>query len=91
MSDLFRDRATIVWAALVAATCVSFALGSSHGSAGGAVEAATAGVLAIAFLKVRYVGLEFMEIRAAAPALRVAFEGWVLLVGGVVVALYLFA
>jgi hypothetical protein len=91
MADLFRHRTTLVWAALVAATCVSWILGTSHGVEAGGVEAATAVVLAIAFLKVRYVGLEFMELRGAATPLRAAFEGWVLLVGGTVVALYLLA
>lgn len=88
MTDLFRHRATVVWAALVAATVLSWILGTP---AGNGVQAATAGALAIAFVKVRYVGLDFMELRGAAAALRVAFEAWVLLVGGTVVGLYVLA
>jgi hypothetical protein len=91
VNDLFRHRATVVWAALVGATCLSWALGASHGLEQGGVEAATAAVLVIAFVKVRYVGLEFMELRGAAMSLRAAFEAWVLLVGATVVALYLLA
>ena len=85
MTALFRHRQTVVYLALVAATCVSFALGSSHGLEGGGVEVATAVVLAIAFVKVRYVGLDFMELREAATPLRVAFELWVAGVGAAVV------
>ena len=91
MTDLFRHRTTVVWAALVGATCVSWVLGTSHGIEAGGVQAATAVVLAIAFVKVRYIGLEFMELRTAVTPLRVAFEAWVALVGGTVVALYLLA
>ena len=88
MTDLFRHRGTVVWAALMAATLVSWVLGTA---ARGDVQAATAAALAIAFLKVRYVGLDFMEVRGAAAPLRAAFEGWVLVVGVVVVGLYLVA
>ena len=91
MTGLFRHRTTVVWAALVAITCVSWALGASHGLGAGGVTAATAAVLALAFLKVRYVGLEFMELRHADAVLRIAFELWVLLVGATVVGVYLLA
>lgn len=88
---LLRHRSTAVYAALVLATLVSWLLGSSHGAEGDAVDAATAIALAIAFVKVRFVGLEFMELRAADRRLRWTFEAWVLGVGAMVVALYLLA
>ncbi|WP_354701175.1 hypothetical protein DSM112329_01482 [Paraconexibacter sp. AEG42_29] len=91
MTDLFRGRVTVVWAGLMAATVVSWVLGAFHGVEGGAVEAATAAALAIAFAKVRFVGLEFMELRGAARPLRVAFETWVAVVGLAVVGAYLLA
>lgn len=91
MSDLFRHRATAVWAVLVSATFISWILGASHGAEGAGVRAATAVVLVIAFAKVRWVGLDFMELRDAALSLRVAFELWVLGVGCTLVALYLLA
>jgi hypothetical protein len=46
-------------------------------------------LIAVAFVKVRLVGLYFMELRAAPLALRVVFEGWVVATGGVLVGLYL--
>jgi len=69
------SRLTVVWAALVAATCVSWSL--------------AAVALAIGFLKVRYIGLEFMKLRVSSPVLRGLFEGWVLIVGAVLVGLQL--
>jgi len=91
VTSLLRSRVVLVWLLLVAATVVSLALGSSHGVEGDAVEAATVAVLAVAFVKVRYVGLEFMELRHAAPPLRIAFEAWIALVGAAVVGTYLLA
>jgi hypothetical protein len=88
---VLRTRLGVAWLLLVAATVVSLVLGSSHGVEGGAVELATALVLVVGFVKARYVGLEFMELRHAARPLRLAFEAWVLGVGAIVVATYLLA
>ena len=68
-----------IWALLVAATLGSWTLGGGHGVA----------LIAVAFVKVRLVGLYFMELRAAPVALRVAFEGWVVAAAGILVGLYL--
>lgn len=90
MSFALRDRTTVVWAALMAATVVSWALGS-HGAEDGAIELGAAVALFIAFVKVRYVGLEFMELREADPVLRRCFTSWVLIVGTTVLVLHLAA
>ena len=42
----------------------------------------------IAYLKVRLVFLDFMELRAAPLALRLSVEAWAALVCGAVIALY---
>ncbi|BBX08710.1 cytochrome C oxidase subunit IV family protein [Mycolicibacterium aichiense] len=70
MLHLMRNRAGVSWLILVAATLASFALGADHGT-GSLVAVA---VLAIAAIKVRLVGLDFMELRHAPIPLRVAFE-----------------
>ncbi|APE14306.1 cytochrome C oxidase subunit IV family protein [Mycobacterium crocinum] len=70
MLALMRNRAGVSWLILVAATLASFALGADHGT-GSLVAVA---VLAIAAIKVRLVGLDFMELRHAPIPLRVAFE-----------------
>jgi len=45
-------------------------------------------VVLIAYLKVRLVFLDFMELRAAPLALRLSVEAWAALVCGAVIALY---
>jgi hypothetical protein len=67
-----------VWALLVVATITSWSLGG-----------AAVAVLALAFVKVRLVGLHFMELRSAPVPLRLLFEGWVVVVCSVLIGLYL--
>ena len=67
---LLRARSTAVWAVLVVATLVSWAVGSGHGT-GSAIAVV---VLGVAMIKVRFVGLDFMELRNAPLVLRAAFE-----------------
>lgn len=79
---LFRARSTYVWLALVVVTVVSWAVGAEHGI--GSTVAVI--VLALALVKVRFVGLDFMELRTAPQMLRGVFEAycvilWVVLAG----------
>jgi heme/copper-type cytochrome/quinol oxidase subunit 4 len=84
-----RDRVTAVWALLVAATLLSFWLGTDHGLS--SAEARTVIILVVAFVKVRFVGLYFMELRTAPVALRALFEGWCLVVCLGLIGFYLLA
>lgn len=84
-----RDRVTAVWALLVGATLLSFWLGTDHGLS--SAEARTLVILVVAFVKVRFVGLYFMELRTAPVALRALFEGWCLAACLVLVGFYLLA
>ena len=59
--QLLRNRAGVSWLVLIAATLVSWAVGADHGT--GSMAAVV--VLAIAAIKVRLVGLDFMELRHA--------------------------
>lgn len=80
-----RSRLIVVWTALMLATGLSWLLGHSpieYPRLSGSV------VLAIAFLKVRFVGLDFMELRQAPATLRWVFEGWVFLTCAAVIAMY---
>jgi hypothetical protein len=85
-NGLLKDRLVLVWAALVVATLVSYLAGHDHSAIG---EVGVVVALLIAFLKVRFVGIDFMELKGAPPALRAAFEAWCVLVAGMVVVLYL--
>jgi hypothetical protein len=78
MRTLLDSSATkgsvIVWAALVVFTLASFALGGEHLVENKTLAAAV--VLGIGAIKVRLVGLHFMELRGAPMALRAAFEAY---------------
>jgi len=67
------DHFIRVWGLLVVATIGAVLIDLEWRSGG---LAATAGILAIAALKIRFVALDYMELRHAPVALRVAFEGW---------------
>jgi hypothetical protein len=83
--DLVRNRAGFSWLLLVAATVVSLAVGAEHGT--GSMVAIV--VLAIAAIKVRLVGLDFMELRHAPTPLRVIFEAYCFAIWAVLSGLYL--
>lgn len=71
-------RLTVVWIVLLALTFGAFLVGIEQG----ADFAGTAAILiiGIALLKVRLIGLHFMDLRIAPTALRMLFEGYVLVV-----------
>jgi hypothetical protein len=79
-----RGRVEVVWAVLVAATVLSWALGSE--SAG---QLSSVAMLVVASAKVRLVGRYFMEIRGAHLALRAFLDAYVVLVGMAMVVVYL--
>jgi len=74
------QRETFVWLALMLITIVmTYAL---DGGAGGALGLSETGanlvILVIAFVKVRIVAYEFMEIRFAPVLMRAATNAWVI-------------
>jgi hypothetical protein len=79
------QRITLAWLALLAATLISWGFGHGRG-----LEAPAAGiaVIVIAFVKIRYVILDFMELRTAPPGMRVAVEAWCIVVCTTLVLLY---
>lgn len=81
-----RGRAVVSWLMLIAATLLSYALGAEHG-VGAAVVVVVFGIAAV---KIRLVGLDFMELRGAPTPLRAAFEGYCLALWSVLSGLYLF-
>ncbi|MCG7593115.1 cytochrome C oxidase subunit IV family protein [Mycobacterium sp. PSTR-4-N] len=82
---LLKNRAGLSWLVLVAATLLSWALGADHGT-GSMVAVA---VLGIAAIKVRLVGLDFMELRHAPIPLRAAFEAYCIGMWALLSGLYL--
>jgi len=90
MTDLLylaRQRATAVWGLLIAATLTSWWIGTHEfGDVSGEAGAA---ILTISFVKVRFVGLHFMELRDSPLALRALFETYCAGVLAVLVGLLL--
>jgi hypothetical protein len=83
--SLLRARSTPVWFILVVATIVSWAVGSDH-ETGSAIAVL---VLAVAVIKVRFVGLDFMELRRAPLPLRGMFEGYCVVLWCALAGMYL--
>jgi caa(3)-type oxidase subunit IV len=84
---LRADIQLTVWVVLVVATAMTAVLGLEQASAG--TVAAGVALLGIAVVKARLVGIHFMELGNAPLPLRLLFEGYVALVGLVLVVLYL--
>jgi hypothetical protein len=85
MIHLFRNRITLVWFILVTATAASWEFGHGFGN----LSHAGFTIIVIAFIKVRYVILDFMEIRHAPIPMRMAGEIWTVVVCIALVVLYL--
>ncbi len=81
-----RSRAGVSWLVLIAATLVSYILGADHGI--GSVTVVV--VLGVAAIKIRLIGLDFMELRSAPLPLRATFEGYCLALWIVLSGLYVF-
>ena len=75
--ELVRKPVSIVWAALMLATCASTWLLSKNSVT---PEVATMAIMLIAAVKVRLVIRYFMEVRLAPLALRLVCDGWLLAV-----------
>jgi Prokaryotic Cytochrome C oxidase subunit IV len=85
-------RLTYVWVALSAITLLSWWLGHHANAHGHFVRSVpiTVGVLAIGFVKSRLVIREFMEVRTAPTWLRLLTDGWLVVLWGAVLAIYLY-
>jgi hypothetical protein len=83
---LLRNRISLIWLVLIAATLISWWIGT--GDAGNP-QLGTAAVFVVVFIKVRLIGLYFMELRDAPLPLRLLFEGYCLIVCSTLLAMYL--
>jgi len=88
MRLLSSHAITVVWLMLVAATAISWWLGTDHSGARDPSQA-TVSIIVLAMMKVRLVILYFMEIRTAPLALRLLCEAWVVVVCSALLGLYL--
>jgi len=83
--SVLRERVTLVWLGLVVLTCVT-TWGLSKDAFNPAV--AVVGIFLIAAMKVRYVILDFMELRNAPIPVRVAFEAWPVVVAAMILGFW---
>lgn len=91
MRSLARTNASIVWFGLCALTVVSWMLGANHGFGAEHRVPASMVIFVVAIFKVRLVGLYFMELKAAPVPLRGLFEGYCLVLLGLLSAMFVFA
>src|ERR1700753_3052176 len=72
LRGLLRGPFVIVWFILIGATLLVWYLGAEQGV--GDTRLTTVLIMIVAFIKVRFVGLYFMELRDAPIPLRLIFE-----------------
>ena len=84
MMTLLANPAHRAWLILLIATGITWYLGE----VGAAGTLAIVAMLAIAFVKVRLVVLDFMELREAPKMWRVLLEGWLILVSSLILLAY---
>jgi hypothetical protein len=82
---MLRARVTRVWLGLLAATCISTWALSRDGLR---PAVAMVGIFGVAALKVRYVMLDFMELRGAPWRARLFFQGWIVVVIGLILGFW---
>jgi hypothetical protein len=87
MGSLLRARTTAVWLLLVGATVLSWEVG--HGVGFDDVRHAGIAILVVAFIKVRLVILDFMELRHAPLPFRIIGEIGPIGICAFLIAMYL--
>jgi len=84
------NKITFVWCLLILATLLSFYLGPSHGATLDSNRTiASIIIIAVACIKVRLIGLWFMDLREAIVPLRLIFEAYVIGIFGLMIYFYL--
>ena len=87
MAASSQSKITVIWVGLIVATGLSWQFGHGFGF-GEKFQYGTAAILIITFVKIRFVFLDFMELRTAPRPLRMAFEVWAILLCGTLIGLY---
>jgi hypothetical protein len=83
---LGEQRLILAWLALIGATLISWELGHGVGITDPRIAGAL--VMAVAFIKVRVVFFEFMELRHTPRYMRLAANLWLVLVCTALIILY---
>lgn len=88
MKQLIRQRATVSFALMLSVTLISYWLVVGHGGSalGEGPPLIWTSMIVLAFVKVRWVMLDFMELRSAPIGLRALYEGWAVAMAAVLIA-----
>jgi Prokaryotic Cytochrome C oxidase subunit IV len=82
---------TIAWIVLCAITLATWWLSPAHSAAAAVASVSvTAAVVALGLIKSRLIIRYFMEVRTAPRWLRMATDGWLVVLWGGVLAIYLY-
>ncbi len=84
MMNALKNPANRAWIVLIIATGITWYLGE----VGAAGTSAIVTMLLIAFVKGRLVILDFMELREAPRLWRILLEGWMIVVGSLILIAY---
>jgi Prokaryotic Cytochrome C oxidase subunit IV len=89
VKELINQRATYIFAALVLLSGVGFWLTAGRGAVGlhEPQSIIWAQIIIIACIKVRWIMLDFMELRTAPMRLRLLFELWVVALGAALISI----
>ena len=80
---------TYAWIILCAITILSWSLAPAHGAPAGPSVPITIAAIALAFVKGRMVIRYFMEVRTAPRWLKLATDGWLVVLWAGILAIYL--
>lgn len=90
MTGLLKSKVFLVWLFLCVATAISWWLGTGSFDPNNPDRCvATISLMIVAFIKIRFVGIHFMELGHAPQPLRGIFEAWVILVCACIIGQYL--
>jgi hypothetical protein len=87
MQAMLQTRVTLIWLLLVAATILSWEMG--HGAGFHELRYASVAIIIVAFVKVHFVIMEFMEIRTAPLFMCVIAQVWLVAICATLITLYL--
>lgn len=89
MTTTAARATTYAWIVLSVITVVSWSLAPAHGHAVGPSVPVTIAVIILGFIKGRMIIRYFMEVRTAPRWLKLATDGWLVVLWAGVLAIYL--
>jgi Prokaryotic Cytochrome C oxidase subunit IV len=88
MVSFLFGRITFVWLFLLGATILSTTV-LGHGVGFQSIQHNSIAIIVVAFIKARFVLLDFMELRHAPLFMRLIAEAWLVIICSILVTLYL--